>query len=217
MMPFEDIQVQLVDTPPVSADTPAWVYHILRTANMILWVIDLADDGLVESTEETRRLLEAARISVVPHAELRHQLTIVVGNKCDDPGAADRLAILAEFMPGIDILPVSAETGAGLEELKRRVFKLLDIIRVYTKKPGKPPVMLDPVILKTGSTVMDAAYHLHKEIAASMQFARLWHGAGHDPFPSSEMGSCPKPPSPDGQRVERGHILQDQDIVEFHT
>jgi ribosome-interacting GTPase 1 len=179
---------------------PAWVYHILRTANIMLWVIDLGDDGLLEATEETKKYLTQARISLVPDAELRFQKNLVIGNKTDLPEAMDRLAILKEVLTDIDILPVSAETGLGLEELKRRLFKLLDIIRVYTKKPGKPPVMEDPVILPTGASLWDAAHHLHKEIAANMQFARLWNKTGYD-----------------GQRVERAHVLADQDIVEFHT
>ena len=98
------------------------------------------------------------------------------------------------------VLPVSVETGEGLETLKELVFKTLDIIRVYTKKPGKPAVMDDPVILPIGSTVFDAAHHLHKDIASTLSFAGLWNDSGYD-----------------GQRVERGHVVQDRDVVEFHT
>jgi len=47
--------------------------------------------------------------------------------------------------------------------------------------------------------VVDAAYHLHKDFAASLQFARLWNKTGYD-----------------GQRVERGHVLTDGDVIEFH-
>ena len=77
---------------------------------------------------------------------------------------------------------------------------MLAIIRVYTKKPGKPVEFRDPVILPIGATMIDAAYHLHKDIAQNLQFARLWNNAGYD-----------------GQRVERGHVLADKDILEFHV
>ena len=103
-------------------------------------------------------------------------------------------------------------SGEGLEELKRRQFLSLGIIRVYTKKPGKTADLRDPVILKAGATVMDVAHHLHKDIAASLNFARLWHhGESHGPGAASQAGGF------EGQRVEHGHVCQDQDILEFHT
>ncbi|MFO7639080.1 MAG: TGS domain-containing protein [bacterium] len=199
MMPWEGIQIQLIDTPPIAPDAPGWLYHIIRTADVGLWVLDLADDALLETTEQVQQLLAAARISLLPSEELRHCQTIKVGAKCDDPAADDRLAILAELLGSADILPVSIETGAGIEELKRRLFAILDIIRVYTKRPGHPVDKVDPVILPTGATVMDAAYHLHKDIARQLNFARLW----------SE-------PDIEGLRVEREHVLKDRDVVEFH-
>ena len=58
----------------------------------------------------------------------------------------------------------------------------------------------DPVVVPFGATMTDAAYHLHKDIAQNLQFARLWNNSGYD-----------------GQRVERGHVLADKDILEFHV
>ncbi len=200
MMPFEDIQIQLVDTPPVSPDSPAWLFHIMRTADVLLWLLDLADDNLLETTEQIQALLRNARIAFAPEPELTFKPTIRVGTKADDSQALDRLAILREFIGDVPVITTSVETKTGLEELKRRMFQTLGIIRVYTKKPGKPADMDDPVILKSGSTVVDAAYHLHKDFAAGLQFARLWNRHGYD-----------------GQRVERAHVLADKDIVEFHV
>ncbi|MEO0081209.1 MAG: GTPase [candidate division WOR-3 bacterium] len=208
MMPYEDIQIQLVDTPPIVADSPAWLYHIIRTADLGVWLLDVSDDAVLETTEQTRAFLAAARIPVpVPQPPQNSKPVILCGSKSDDPAAADRLAVLRELLPGTDILPVSVQSGAGLEELKRRLFVSLGIIRVYTKKPGKPPDLTDPVILKAGATVIDVAYHLHKDIAASLSFARLWRAGG--------TGRSPGPH--DGQRVERNHVCQDRDILEFHT
>ena len=112
----------------------------------------------------------------------------------------DRLAILRELIGDVEVLPVSVEHHTGLEEFKRRLFDMLEIIRVYTKKPGKPVEFRDPVVLPIGATMTDAASHLHKDFAQNLQFARLWNNSGYD-----------------GQRVERGHILQDKDILEFHV
>jgi len=200
MMPFGGIQIQLVDTPPVSPESPAWLFHILRTADALLWLLDLADDNLLETTEQTQVLLRNARIAPAPEPELTFKPTIRIGTKSDDNQALDRLAILRELIGDVPVIPTSVETGAGLDELKRQVFEVLGIIRVYTKKPGKPADMDDPVILKSGSTVVDAAYHLHRDFAAGLQFARLWNNSGYD-----------------GQRVERAHVLADKDVVEFHV
>ena len=224
MMEFEDIQIQLVDTPPVSPDSPAWLFHIMRTADILVWMLDLSDDALLETTEQTAALLQKANITLggpeasvpgpsslapspsqtaspapspAPHAPKK---TLRLGTKSDDPQAMDRLAILRELIGDVEVLPVSVEQHTGLEEFKRRLFAMLEIIRVYTKKPGKPVEMRDPVVLPIGSTMTDAALHLHKDFAQHLQFARLWNSTGYD-----------------GQRVERGHVLQDQDILEFHV
>ncbi len=208
MMPFEDIQIQLVDTPPVAPDSPPWLFHILRTSDVLLWLLDLSDDALLERFDETRGLLLANRLIRPPEVKADEPtpgplgLTkrgLLLGTKSDDPQAQDRLLILRELIADTPVLLVSVETNAGLEELKRRVFELLGILRVYTKRPGKPPDLDDPVVLPIGATVTDAAYHLHKDFAQNLQFARLWNQSGLD-----------------GLRVERSHVLQDKDIVEFH-
>ncbi len=227
MMPYEDIQIQLVDTPPVVPDSPAWLFHICRTADLGVWLLDLSDDDILETTEKTRHILVTARVLPVavqplladhsdlstadaqispatttksaPSASPFHPV-IVCGSKADAPGAPERLALVKELLQEEKILPISAQTGLGLAELKDTLFKLLNIIRIYTKKPGKPPALDDPVILRRGATVMDAAESLHKEIAAHLQYARLWNSSGYN-----------------GQRVERNHVCQDKDILEFHT
>jgi hypothetical protein len=219
MMEFEDIQIQLVDTPPVSPESPAWLFHIIRTADILVWMLDLSDDALLETTEQTQALLEKAHITFAdPKSEARspnaapesapgsQPLTpspkrcLRLGAKADDPQAMDRLAILRELIGDVEVMPVSVEHHTGLEEFRRRAFDLLQIIRVYTKKPGKPVDLRDPVVLPIGSTMTDAAMHLHKDFAQNLQFARLWNNSGYD-----------------GQRVERGHVLQDKDILEFHV
>lgn len=199
MMKFEDVQIQLIDTPPVSAESPAWLFHILRTCDILVWTIDLADDAVLETTEQVQRLITENRIAFEPAEGVTSKPVIRLGTKADDPQAQDRLQILREMIGDVPLLPVSAETGAGLDDLRREAFHRLDILRVYTKRPGHQADFGDPVVLKTGATVLDAAYHLHKDFAQKLEFARLWNKAGFD-----------------GQRVERAHVLQDRDVVEFH-
>ncbi len=199
MMPFEDIQIQLIDTPPMVQDSPTWLFHILRTADLLCWTIDLSDDSVLETTEQIQQLLRQNRIGFNQEDGFSVKPIIRLGTKVDDQDAPARLAVLKELLSDLEIILVSVVTGQGLEQFKSRVFEELKIIRVYTKKPGHPPDLEDPVVLKIGATVIDAAYHLHKDFARKLAYARLWNNYGFS-----------------GQRVERQHILRDRDIVEFH-
>lgn len=199
MMLFEDIQIQLIDTPPITEDSEPWVFHIIRSGDLGIWVIDLSDDSVLEAVDKMLNLLFQARISIRPTEEMQYKKVITVGSKYDGAGAETRLSLVKELLKDFDILPISVERPTNLEQLKQIVFQSLDIIRVYTKKPGQHADMSEPVILKAGSSVIDAAYHLHKDFAKTLKFARLWDSNHYN-----------------GQRVERNHILKDKDVIEFH-
>jgi small GTP-binding protein len=199
MLEFEDIQIQLIDTPPITEDSEPWVFHIIRSGDLAVWLIDLADDAVLEAVDKIQNHLLTARLSVRPTNEMQYKKTMVVGTKYDEPGAETRLALVKEFLKDFEVLPISVANFTNLERLKQMIFQSLDIIRVYTKKPGRPVEMIDPVILKSGSTVLEAAYYLHKDFAKTLNYARLWDANNYK-----------------GQRVERHHVLKDRDIIEFH-
>jgi hypothetical protein len=98
------------------------------------------------------------------------------------------------------MLPVSAATGEGLDELMRRTFVMLNVIRVYAKEPGKPADKEKPFVLPIDSTVDELARMVHKDIAENLKFARVWGISGHS-----------------GQQVHGSHVLHDKDIVELHA
>jgi len=85
------------------------------------------------------------------------------------------------------------------EEIKEKVWKILGLIRIYCKEPGKKPEK-KPLVLKKGSTVLDAADKLHKDFIKYFKFARVW-------------GKSAKYA---GQSFGFDHKLGDCDIVEFH-
>jgi ribosome-interacting GTPase 1 len=199
MMPYEDIQIQLIDLPPVYDDAEPWVYHFLRVADLLLMVMDLADDDIIVSIEKFLPCLARANIRLRTEGDLPARPLLVIGNKADAPGSEERQGIAAELLGSdLPIMPVSAQTHIGLEDLRRTVFERLHIIRVYTKRPGHPADTHDPVILPAGSTVMNAAEHLHKDFSAHLRYAKCWDDQVH------------------GQMVERSHVLKDKSIVEFH-
>jgi ribosome-interacting GTPase 1 len=127
---------------------------------------------------------------------------LVLLNKCDDPQAAERLALLDEFcqLP-FDRLQVSATEGSGLDELQRQVFDRLQIVRVYTKHPKeKEPDLTRPFAIRRGETLVEVAEQVHRDMAAGLKSARLWGKAVHD-----------------GTPVKPDYQPQDGDIVELHA
>ena len=86
-----------------------------------------------------------------------------------------------------------------MNALREKIYHCLDLIRVYTKAPGQAPDMSDPIVLKKGSLVIDAARSIHKDFARNLKYARIW---GRNEF--------------NGQKVEREHPLEEGDILEFH-
>ena len=218
MMQFEDIQIQLVDLPPIAEEYyEPWIGNVIRSADLVLLVADLTNEDLLDEVQDVLRLLLGSRLRLarageVPGAageeNLSSRETLLIANKCDGPNAAENLEILKEFYDHrFPILPVSAAVETGLADLPRRLFDELRIIRVYTKAPGKKlDPSTPPYVVKAGSKVLDVARAVHRDFAHSLKFARVWssHRAGR----SVKF---------DGQMVERHHPLEDGDVLELHV
>jgi hypothetical protein len=208
MMDFENVQIQLIDTPPIAADfMEGWMGDLLRRADACWLVVNLASDDLLEETEVVLNRLREKKIVLcgeIPEERepiLVYRRTLMVGNQRDAPDADARWEILSEvYAEQFPMISVSTKTGEGLEELRRRTWDALRVIRVYSKPPGQKPDMGVPFILKEGSTVLDMAAAVHKDFAENLKQARVWGSAR---FP--------------GQSVERTHVLRDGDIVELHV
>jgi small GTP-binding protein len=194
MMVFENIQIQLIDTPPLTEQSADWwLPHMIRRADAMMMVVDLADNPLPQM-ETVLADLENKKVRV------GGSKVLIVGNKLDIAGAADNYSALNDkYGEQFPVIAVSAKEGVGLEELKRAVYQMLDIIRVYTKVPGKKPDFADPIILARGSMVEDAAASVHKDFAAKLRYARIWGSGKHD-----------------GIMAKRNHVLRDGDIIELH-
>ena len=193
MMNFENVQIQLVDLPPLNPEfSEPWMAQVVRYATSSVLVVDVNDPDDLEEIEFIERQLEEW------HTPLPR---LLLGNKTDVAGGAESLEAIADLYSGhYRVLGVSATTGAGLAEFARAVFDLLALVRVYTKAPGKRAELAAPYVLKRGATVLDAALHVHKDFAEHLKFARLFRiGAEHD-----------------GLMVERRHVIEDEDILEFH-
>jgi len=219
MIPYEDIHFQLVDLPPISDDfMESWFVNALQPADAALLVIDLSDPECLEQVPTILRRLAEKKIylkTAWPGLEASDSAqpddsddvfslrlpTVLVANKSDldpDPGEVEVLEELLGLR--FPALTVSAKTGDGLDELGAFLFKALEIVRVYTKTPGKPAENDKPFTVRRGGTVHDVAQLVHKDIAEGLKFARMW---GTDVF--------------DGQQVGPDHLVADGDLVELHV
>jgi ribosome-interacting GTPase 1 len=215
MMPFENIKIQLVDMPPIDSNYyEPWMGGIVRQADLALLIADLSTDEMLDGVQGVLTLLEDSRIRLSkdpgPEADqssISVRRALLAANKCDVASAQANLEILREFFGDrFAILPASAVSGEGLEILRQRIFEELDVIRIYTKIPGKKiDLSSPPFVLKHGSTVLDAARAVHREFVHSLKFAKIW---------SSERST--QSVKHDGQMVERTHPLEDGDVLELH-
>ena len=207
MMPFVNIQVQLVDLPAISDEyMEPWVPSLVRPADLVLLVADLASPSLLGDLGKVLAILERSKVWLVPPGSppppvgWAHTGTLLLGNKADAADAGTALEVLrAEYAPRFPVHAVSAKTGQGLEPLRRMIYDALGIVRVYSKPPGKEPSMQAPVVLPKGSTIVEMAGAIHKDFARQLKFARVW---GSTKF--------------SGQRVQRDYVVHEGDIIELH-
>jgi uncharacterized protein len=219
MLPYEDIYIQLVDLPPVSPDHPiTWLANALQPADASLLIVDLGDPACVDAVLAVHKILKKRRVTLTPHwnhgpgsdnseSEITDPFairlpTLMIATKADQiPTLDDELQVFRE-LSGLryPFIATSVTTGKGLDEIAPWLFTKLGVVRVYTKAPGRTADTDRPFTVRRGQTVQEVARLVHKEIAESMKFARLWRG--------DQFG---------GQQVGRDHPVADGDIIELHT
>ncbi len=206
MVRYEDVQIQLVDMPPITADyvAPGQV-GTYRNCDIIAVVIDLSQDieeqalVLLDFLESRNLVLDEKTPAVDSQGNALGRKAVCICTKIDlAPAGALELA-RKSFDKPMEFLQVSTKTAEGLDKFAEMLFRLLNIIRVYAKPPGKPADMEAPFTLPVGSTVQDMATIIHRELAEKLKSARIW---GTEVYP--------------GQSVHLTHVLHDKDIVELH-
>jgi ribosome-interacting GTPase 1 len=220
MMPYEDMHFQLVDLPAISPEHPvSWLASALQTADACLLVVDLGDPACVERTEYLHTALRQKRVTLTERWQPEDPAAGDSAEAGEDPFALRLFTVLlanrADLLADVDTelrafqeltglrypaLAVSATTGRGLGEIGALLFSQLGIVRIYTKVPGRPADRNRPFTLRRGQTVDDVARLVHKEVAHSLKYARVWSKSGFD-----------------GQHVGKDHLLADGDVVELHA
>ena len=207
MVPYENIQFQLVDTPPISLDyMEPGMADLIRRADILVILLDLHGDTL-QQLEDTLSLLRELRIfhegEPIPE-DLKKppfiKKMLLVVNKVDHEKDEEDYDVFLELSETrLPSLGISTRTKRNLAAFIERIFDISDIIRVYTKAPGKEPDLGAPFIVPEGSTLEELAAKIHKDFLDKLKFARIW---GKEVY--------------DGQMVQRDYVLQDGDVVEMH-
>ncbi len=126
---------------------------------------------------------------------------LVLANKSDDEASDENFEIFCELLENEwPLLPVSARTSRNFDRLGQEVFGKLDVIRIYSKAPGKDPDLQSPFVMEKGGTVEEFARKIHLDFYENLKSARVWGSADFE-----------------GQMVARDYILQDGDVVELRT
>jgi len=267
MLPYKDIQFQLVEVPPIvggSSEGRSDGFQVLsatRNSDGIIILVDLTDDPGGNLLMVTRELENSRILTAEPQGEVEvirrghgsdiqyiwegeldgcttddiagllreykirsalvrirgrvtldivedamfgnavYRPTLVIANKADlssDPAVVE--SVRASAAP-LEVMVVSAENPGDLRErLGTKLFDLLGIVRVYTKQPGKDAAVA-PIVGHRGMNVGDLAKIIHSDFYERFKYARI-----KGPSAKFESG-----------RVGIDHVLQDGDIVQFHT
>jgi ribosome-interacting GTPase 1 len=222
MLPFEDIHFQLVDLPPLAeAFSVPWYSTPLQTADAALLVVDLAEPACAEQLQYVLDWLRQRKVCLRPEwpglEETRPADTdpggegdddpfridlpaLLVANKCDLDPAPGEVEALQELLDiRFPAIRTSVESGEGMTDIGEFLYRGLNVVRVYTKVPGKPPDADRPFTLFRGATIHDVARLVHKDVAGSLRFARIWGAQVYD-----------------GQQVGPDHEVEDRDVIELH-
>ena len=208
MIKFENIQIQLVDAPPLMDEyAESGLFNLIRQADALVIVIDLAEDCGAQ-IDLILEELGRRRVNILKKGDEKrreigqfYKRAVFIGNKADLKEAQGNCRHLLEnFSKTYPVLCISSKENLNLDGLKQEIFSILDIVRTYTKAPGKSADLNDPIILPKGSSVLDFASQVHKDFVQKLKFARIWSRQKYD-----------------GQMVQRDYILKDRDIIELHT
>ncbi len=232
MMRYEDVHVQLVDTPAVSADfMESWLPELVRRADRVLLVADLGSDMLLDDVEVVLRRLGERRLHLVPlaaeteaaddeaagmapsatteaHEEAESVETLLAANHCDRPGAAGRLELLREML--------AALLGADFPAPAVHVVSAT----AGTGLEGLRQALFGALrIVRVYTKMPGSKPDLEKPFivphgATVMDLAETIH---RDIAAQLKFARLWGSGRFDGQAVQRDHVLQDRDIVEIHS
>jgi small GTP-binding protein len=166
------------------------VEELLRSYRVVDAVVKISGEATLDEVEDA--IFESTI----------YKSMLIVANKIDLEGSETNLKLLRSYVGDkLPILAVSCKNRYCLERLGEAMFKVLKIIRIYTKQPNEKEFSKKPFILKRNSTVYNLAKNIHTDFGKKFSFARVW---------AKRLVFSP-------QKVGATFVLEDGDIVEIHV
>ena len=188
MMPYENILIQLVDTPPLTKESPGWLKALILSADALLVIFDFSVPEIEKEIKEIKDILTSWN--------LKKKKTIFLANKMDLEKAKENFEKLSKKE---NFFPISVQKGEGLKDLRKKIFELLEIVRVYSKPPKKEAKLDKPFIMKKGDRLIELIEKINPEYVEKFKYARLLRKD------SSKI-----------KIVGKDYLLKDEDIIEVH-
>ncbi|MEM3693577.1 MAG: GTPase [Candidatus Bathyarchaeia archaeon] len=181
--------IRLVGNPRLEGCNPEELIRLLKGFGIKSSIVRLQGTVTLEDVENAL------------FGNVVYKPTLVLANKMDLPEAQKGYDELRRTLENtLPILAISCVTRQGLDQIGPLLFKTLELVRIYTKKPGDRPSSI-PLILRAGSSVRDVARLVHTELHENFSYARLWG-------PNAKY---------QGERVGASYIVKDRDVLEIHT
>jgi len=183
MWDYQGAKIQIFDLPgiikgaAIGVGRGREVLSAARIADLLILMVDVKTKNQIENI-----LKELKQVGVdLPI------LTVI--NKID---------LIGETNHQDDLIFISAENEIGLEDLKKKIWEKLRLMRIYLKKKGQEPDFGSPLILKEGQKIKEVVEKIFPEDKEIKQIL-LWGSSARFP----------------GQQVSLSHQLQDEDILNF--
>jgi uncharacterized protein len=206
MMLYEDVQVQLVDLPPVTSQyLEPWMGNVVQTADAALLLADPTSPAVPRDVDEVAERMAGLHCPLVGALSAQTDprdfplcalLVITKVDRADDADLEVLEELYADRFPSVRF---SAKARTGVQNLKTGLWRLLGLVRVHVRPAGKKLERTDPVVMPLGSSIHDLAARVDRDLPDKLAYARVWGGRL------------------DGQRVGRDFELRDQDVVELAT
>ena len=207
MLRWNEVAIQLIDTPPVTGTHfESHLTNLVRVADLVLLAFNGSDDGAASDTSDVVEQFAARSTRLANQTgfdesdySILDVKTLLVVTRGDSEDAETRVELFYDTATtAIPFVKIDFQADDAREQLSRAVYDALDIIRIFTKRPGHEVEMANPFVVPNGSTVLELAECVHDDLAAGLRSARLWRGAEEN-------------------MVGREFILQDGDVVELHS
>jgi len=185
---YKGCNIQIIDLPPIASED--FELGIMNNTDTLLIVVEKIDE--IKPT-----------LAAIKNKETAKKPKIIIFNKIDLYDEETKRKISETLKSKRYKFVLTSIVGdQGIEELKEKILNTFDIIRIYTRHPGKKRELDKvPIILKPNSTLQDVAEKILHGYSKKIKYTKITG-------PSSKFTN---------QKVGLKHIVKDKDIVEFYT